>query len=51
MKHEHLQMSREVWEYFREYKKAPFKKRYQEILEMDEEIDFEGEYNKLFKNN
>jgi len=51
MKNQNLQMSREVWEYFREYRKAPFKKRYQEILEMEDDIDFEGEYNKLFNNN
>ena len=51
MKNESIQMSREVWECFREYRKAPFKKRYQEILEMEDDIDFEGEYDKLFNNN
>ncbi len=51
MKNDNLQMSREAWEHCREYKKAPFKKRYQEILELAFEIDFEGEYNKLFNNN
>ncbi len=32
MKNEKLEMKREVWEYFRQYRQAPFQKRYQELL-------------------
>jgi len=32
MKNEKLEMKREVWEYFRQYRKAPFQKRYLELL-------------------
>jgi len=37
---ETLQMSREDWEFVREYRKAPFKNRYLEHLEKEREIDF-----------
>ena len=36
MKHEKLEMKREVWEYFRLYRKAPIKKRYLELLDSEE---------------
>ncbi|MFW9879149.1 MAG: hypothetical protein ACFFG0_39220 [Candidatus Thorarchaeota archaeon] len=32
MKNEKLEMKREVWEYFRKYRQAPFQKRYLELL-------------------
>jgi len=32
MKNEKLEMKREVWEYFRQYRQAPIHKRYLEIL-------------------
>ncbi|MFX1388932.1 MAG: hypothetical protein ACFE9Z_02580 [Promethearchaeota archaeon] len=31
-----MEIKREVWEYFRQYRKAPYQKRYQEILDMKE---------------
>jgi hypothetical protein len=31
MKNEKLEMKREVWDYIRLYRQAPFKKRYQEL--------------------
>jgi hypothetical protein len=31
MKNEKLEMKREVWDYIRQYRQAPFKKRYQEL--------------------
>lgn len=31
MKNEKLEMKREVWDYLRQYREAPFKKRYQEL--------------------
>lgn len=40
---EALQMNREDWEFLREYRKTPFKKRYLEHLEKEREIDFEKE--------
>ncbi|MFX0038649.1 MAG: hypothetical protein ACFFCY_11400 [Promethearchaeota archaeon] len=36
MKNEKLEMKREVWEYFRQYKQAPFQKRYLELLNTKE---------------
>ena len=36
MKNEKLEIKREVWEYFRQYRKAPYQKRYQEILNLKE---------------
>ncbi|MFW9819913.1 MAG: hypothetical protein ACFFE5_09910 [Candidatus Thorarchaeota archaeon] len=32
MKNEKLEMNREVWEYLRKYRKAPYQKRYLELL-------------------
>ena len=31
MKNEKLEMTREVWEYFRQYRQAPIKKKYLEM--------------------
>ena len=45
MKTETLEMKREVWDYLRRYRYAPFKKRYLEMLEY-EGID---EATKIFK--
>lgn len=36
MKNEKLEMKREDWEYFRQYRQAPIKKRYLEILKTKE---------------
>ena len=36
MKNEKLEMKREDWEYFRQYKQAAIKKRYLEILKTKE---------------
>jgi len=36
MKNEKLEIKREVWEYFRQYRKAPCQKRYQQLLSMKE---------------
>ncbi len=33
MKNEKLEMKREVWEYFRQYRQAPYQKRYLELSE------------------
>lgn len=35
MKTETLEMKREVWDYLRRYRRAPFKKRYLEMLEYE----------------
>jgi len=48
MKDEKLEMKREVWEYFRLYKQAPFKKRYLELNEYDEIDQSKKRYKKLF---
>jgi hypothetical protein len=34
MKNEKLEIKREVWEYFREYRKAPYRERYEQILNL-----------------
>ena len=36
MKTETLEMKREVWEYFRQYRQAPIKKRYLEKLKYED---------------
>jgi hypothetical protein len=36
MKNENLVIKREDWEYLRQYRRAPYQKRYQEILIMKE---------------
>ncbi|MFW9970191.1 MAG: hypothetical protein ACFFDF_08325 [Candidatus Odinarchaeota archaeon] len=36
MKNEKLEMKREVWDYFRQYRQASFRKRYQELSKMKE---------------
>ncbi len=36
MKNEKLEMKRDDWEYFRQYRQAPFQKRYLELLSFKE---------------
>lgn len=49
MKQKIISIAREDWEKLREFKKAPFKKRYIEILEMDRflEKQFVAEIKKI----
>lgn len=39
MKNEKLKMKREVWEYIRQYRQAPYQKRYVELLNMKKIFD------------
>ena len=41
MKNKNIQMTREVWEYLREYQKHPIKQRYLESLIIEERSEFE----------
>ena len=45
MKTETLEVKREVWEYMRRYRYAPFKKRYLEMLKY---ADIENRYKKMY---
>ena len=46
MKHEKLEMTREVWEHFRQYRQAPIKKRYLEILKTNNMNNLTKQYKK-----
>jgi hypothetical protein len=48
MKKEKLEMKRDDWEYFRQYKQAPIKKRYLEILKNKEMNMSTKQYSKRY---
>ncbi|MFX0106242.1 MAG: hypothetical protein ACFE75_12250 [Candidatus Hodarchaeota archaeon] len=48
MKNKKLEMKRDDWEYFRQYRQAPIKKRYLEILKTKEMSKTTKQYYKRY---
>ncbi len=48
MKTETLEMKREVWEYLRRYRYAPFKKRYLEMIEYEKIVETTKRNKKMY---
>jgi hypothetical protein len=48
MKDEKLEMTREVWEYFRQYRQAPIKKKYSERVRFRELFEINKQKEKRF---
>lgn len=48
MKNKKLEMKRDDWEYFRQYRQAPIKKRYLEILKTKEMNNPTKQYKKSY---